>query len=113
MELARRVGLHAAGTEVTTCLGKDVLLVERFDRTAVRGERRMLVSALTMLGLDEMMGRHATYAALADLVRHRFTDPAATLRELFGRIVFNVCVGNTPTTTPATTLHSGTARHSA
>ena len=42
-----------------------------------------------------MMGRYATYPDLADLVRARFTDPAATLRELFGRIVLNVLVGNT------------------
>jgi len=95
MELARRVGLDVAGTEVTTSLGKDVLLVERFDRTSVPGQRRMLVSALTMLGLDEMMGRYATYPDIADLVRARFTDPVATLRELFARIVFNICVGNT------------------
>ncbi|MEO6500773.1 MAG: HipA domain-containing protein [Jatrophihabitantaceae bacterium] len=95
MELARRVGLDVPRTEVTTCLGRDVLLVERFDRTAISGQRRLLVSALTMLGLDEMMGRYATYPALADLIRQRFTDPAATLRELFARIVFNICVGNT------------------
>lgn len=95
MELARRVGLDVARTEVTTCLGRDVLLVERFDRTGVRGQRQMLVSALTMLGLDKMMGRYATYPALADRVRQRFTNPTATLRELFGRIVFSVCVGNT------------------
>lgn len=95
MELARRVGLDVAATEVVGCLGRDVLLVERFDRTKIAGQRRMLVSALTMLGLDEMMGRYATYPALADLVRHRFTNPATTLRELFSRIVFNICVGNT------------------
>lgn len=95
MELARTVGLNAARTTVTTCLGRDVLLVERFDRTEIPGQRRMFVSALTMLGLDEMMGRYATYHDLADLIRHRFTDPAATLQELFGRIVFNICVGNT------------------
>jgi serine/threonine-protein kinase HipA len=95
MELARRVGLDVPCVEVTTCLGRDVLLVERFDRTTVPGQRRLLVSALTMLGLDEMMGRYATYPALADLIRQRFTNPAATLRELFARIVFNICVGNT------------------
>jgi serine/threonine-protein kinase HipA len=95
MELARRVGLDVPRVEVTSCLGRDVLLVDRFDRVDGTGQRRMLVSALTLLGLDEMVGRYATYHALADLVRHRFTDPAATLRELFGRIVFNICVGNT------------------
>jgi serine/threonine-protein kinase HipA len=94
MELARRVGLDVAPVELTSSAGKDVLLVERFDRTA-GGERRLMVSALTILGLDEMGGRYATYADLADQVRARFTDPEATLRELFSRIVFNILVGNT------------------
>lgn len=95
MELARRVGLDVAGTEVIDCLGRDVLLVDRFDRTATRGQRRMLVSALTIFELDEMAGRYATYHGLADIIRGRFTDPARTLHELFSRIVFNVCVSNT------------------
>jgi serine/threonine-protein kinase HipA len=55
-----------------------------------------MVSALTILGLDEFTGaRYGSYAALADQMRRSFTDPAATLRELFARIVFNVLVGNT------------------
>src|SRR3546814_10321073 len=48
-----------------------------------------------MLGLDEMMARYASYQDLAEIVRHRFTDPSATLRELFARIVFNILCGNT------------------
>jgi serine/threonine-protein kinase HipA len=95
MELARRVGLDTSETRITSCLGKDVLLVRRFDRTDVPGQRRMLVSALTILGLDEMEARYATYPALADEIRRRFTDPKRTLRELYARIVFNVCIGNT------------------
>lgn len=94
MELAGRCGIDAAKSTATVSMGRDVLLVERFDRTD-SGSRRLIVSALTMLGLDEMLGRYATYPDLADLVRQRFTEPAATLRELFTRIVFNVCVGNT------------------
>lgn len=93
MELGRRAGLDVAGTEVTSSGGRDVLLVERFDRTAA-GDRRMLVSALTLFGLDEMNARYATYPEFADIIRARFTDPADTLRELFTRIVFNVCIGN-------------------
>jgi serine/threonine-protein kinase HipA len=95
MELARRVGIDVAFTEITSCLGRDVLLVERFDRTAVAGQRRLVVSALTMLGLHEMIGRYATYHDLADVIRERFANPEATLRELFSRIVFNICVSNT------------------
>lgn len=95
MELAKRVGINVAGTEVVESLGRDVLLVERFDRTAVVDERRMVVSALTLLGLDEMMARYATYPDLADVIRERFTNAKVTLRELFSRIVFNILVGNT------------------
>lgn len=94
MDLARRVGVTVPRTELVRCLDRDVLLVERFDRTAVPGQRRLMVSALTVLGLTEMTGRHATYPDLADEVRRRFTDPTQTLHELFRRIVFNVCVGN-------------------
>jgi serine/threonine-protein kinase HipA len=54
-----------------------------------------MVSALTMLGLAEMQARYASYGDLAELVRARFTEPRATLRELFGRMVFNVLIGNT------------------
>jgi len=94
MELARRAGIDAARVELTEALGKDVLLVERFDRPA-SGGRRALVSALTILGLDEWGGRYASYEALADEVRARFTEPKATLRELFSRLTFNVLAGNT------------------
>jgi serine/threonine-protein kinase HipA len=95
MELARRAGLDAAPTEVTRGAGKDVLLVERFDRPG-HGRRRHMVSALTILGLDDFTGaRYGSYAVLADQIRRSFTNPAATLRELFARIVFNVLVGNT------------------
>src|SRR3546814_2737221 len=48
-----------------------------------------------MLGLDEMMARYASYQDLAEIVRHRFTDPSAILRQLFARIVFNILCGNT------------------
>jgi serine/threonine-protein kinase HipA len=54
-----------------------------------------MVSALTLLELDEMMGRYASYQDLAEIIRARFTSPKATLRELYGRLVFNVLCGNT------------------
>ena len=37
MDLGKRVGLRVAGVELTAALGRDVLLVERFDR--VRGRQ--------------------------------------------------------------------------
>lgn len=94
MELARRAGLSAAPVELRQAMGRDVLLVERFDRVPGTGRRRALVSALTILELDELMARYASYADLAQIVRERFTDARATLRELFARITFNILVGN-------------------
>jgi serine/threonine-protein kinase HipA len=94
MELARRAGLRVAPVRLTSAHGRDVLLVERFDRPG-GGRRRAMVSALTMLGLDEAGARYGSYADLADEIRGRFTDPKATLHELFSRIVFNILCSNT------------------
>lgn len=94
MELARRAGLEVAPVKLEQALGKDVLLIERFDRLPGTGHRRAMVSALTVLGLDEMAARYASYEALAHQVRARFTDAPGTLRELFARLTFNILVGN-------------------
>ena len=94
MTLARRVGLSAAHVELTTALGKDVLLVERFDREP-DGTRRAQVSANTILALGERGYRDGSYCLLADKVRENFTEPDATLRELYSRITFNILTGNT------------------
>ena len=97
MWLARRISLDVAPVSLTQAAGRDVLLIERFDRIPTEGgwQRRAMVSALTLLGLDEMMARYASYEDLAEIVRHRFTRPAATLRELFSRLIFNILCGNT------------------
>lgn len=95
MDLARRVGINVAETTLTESIGRDVLVVERFDRSSTPGVRRMMVSALTILELPEHAARYATYPDLADTIKARFTDPKTTLRELFARIVFNICIGNT------------------
>lgn len=95
MELARRVGLRAAPVRLTTVLGRRVLLVERFDRVPGTNDRLAAVSALTILELHELAARWASYADLAQAIRARFTQPSATLHELFARITFNILVGNT------------------
>jgi serine/threonine-protein kinase HipA len=96
MRLADRVGLNVATVRLERAAGKDVLLVERFDRTAAAEgwRRRAMVSALTLFGYGELEARHASYETLAEIVRARFAEPQATLRELFGRLVFNVLTGN-------------------
>ncbi len=92
LELARRVGIDAPSSIITSSLGHEILLVERFDRPGA-GRRQMMVSGLTMLGLDEMNGRYATYPDLLDVLRRHGADPNVGKR-LFERIVFNVAIGN-------------------
>ena len=97
MRLAALSGLDVAPVKLAGAAGKDVLLVRRFDRNySDKGwTRKLMVSALTLQGLDEMMARYASYETLAEIIRHRFTNPKQTLRELFKRLVFNVLCGNT------------------
>lgn len=97
MRLAAEVGLQVAPVLLQHTVGRDVLLIERFDRLKVETgwQRRLMVSALTLFGLDEMMARYASYEELTDIIRQYFNEPKATLRELFGRLVFNIICGNT------------------
>ncbi|WP_372426163.1 type II toxin-antitoxin system HipA family toxin [Salinarimonas chemoclinalis] len=97
MRLAAHVGLDVAPVRLARAAGRDVLLVERFDRvpTADGLARRAMVSALTLLGLHEMTARYAAWEDLCEIVRSRFVNPRETLPELFARLVFNVLVGNT------------------
>jgi serine/threonine-protein kinase HipA len=75
--------------------GRDVLLVERFDRIPGTACRRAVLSALTLLGLPETSPQLAAYGDLSELIRRRFTAPKRTRRELFSRMVFNILCGNT------------------
>lgn len=97
MRLAEFAGLNVAPVKLTKAANRDVLLIERFDRV-VKGDkwaRRLMVSALTLFGLDDMMARYASYETLAEIIRHRFSNPRRTLKELFSRLVFNILCGNT------------------
>lgn len=97
MRLAACAGLNVAPVLLRHTAGKDVILIERFDRIRSHAEwqRRLMVSALTIFGLDEMMAKYASYEDLTDIIRQRFDAPKETLRELFGRLVFNIICGNT------------------
>ena len=97
MRLADRAGIHVAPVKLVKALGRDVLLVERFDRSPTEGGwvRHGVVSALTLLGLDETEARYASYEEFATLIRHRFANPNANLAELFSRLTFNILCGNT------------------
>ncbi len=97
MRLAKEAELNVAPVKLTKAANKDVLLVERFDRVVSKEgwARKSIVSALTLFALDDMMARYASYETLAEIIRHRFTNPKETLRELFCRLTFNILCGNT------------------
>jgi len=97
MRLGALAGLSIAPVRLTQAMGKDVLLVERFDRVHADAgwARKAMVSALTLFEMDEMMAPYASYEVLAELIRHRFANPARDLRELFARLSFNILCGNT------------------
>lgn len=97
MRLAKLAKLDVAEVQLVQSSHKDVLLIERFDRIPTQSgwERRCMVSVLTLLGLNELMARYASYETLAEIIRHDFRNARDTLKELFSRIVFNILVGNT------------------
>jgi len=71
-------------------------LTERFDRTAT-DERIHFASAMTLLdrndGDDASSG--ASYLEIAEVLVRLGADPGEDLRQLWRRIVFNICISNT------------------
>lgn len=94
IELARRCGLEVSDARVIESLGRDVLLIERFDRLPGH-RRRHVVSGLTMLGFDALLdARYGSYPDLLDVLREWGRAPQDAGRVLFERVVFNVAIGN-------------------
>ena len=94
--LAKNAGINVAETKVLEINDKHhTLLSRRFDRT-VDGKRIHFASAMTLLGLND--GDNATtghgYIDIVDFIISGCTDVDANLRELFRRVAFNICVGN-------------------
>lgn len=98
MHLARLAGIDTADVSLQRVADKQVLLVERFDRTP-GGGRRLIVSARTLLqnraAEESTRMAYDSYPLLAEEIRTRFAEPTVTMRELFTRITFNVLCGNT------------------
>lgn len=99
LALAQECGLRVARHRIETVAGKDVLLVQRFDRTLTADGylRHRMVSGLTALGAEDSHGDRAkwSYLLLADELRRRSARSAQDLEELFRRMVFNALISNT------------------
>lgn len=93
LELARRAGVNVPESKVVSSLGKEVLLVKRFDRDG-KGGRRHVVSGLTMSQTDEMYARYVSYPQILDVLRMYAKDATQPGPELFRRIAMNIAISN-------------------
>ena len=93
LELARRAGICVPESRVVSSLGKEVLLVKRFDRDGTGG-RRHVVSGLTMSQTDELYARYVSYPQILDVLRLYAKDATQPGPELFRRIAMNIAISN-------------------
>ena len=96
MQLAAECGLNVPALDFRCVLGRDIYLIERFDRVPHGNwlERRPFASGLTMLGAHESEVSRYSYADLAGAIRQHGTQVREDLHELFRRMVFNILVTN-------------------
>ena len=95
-QLAVEAGIKVAETKVISTGSKyHTLLSRRFDR-GEEGQRIHFASAMTLLGLSD--GDNASngygYLDIVDFIIQHCTDVQANLQELYRRVAFNICIGN-------------------
>jgi serine/threonine-protein kinase HipA len=95
--LAEKAGIHAAQTKVlSTDERHHTFLSKRFDRNE-QGARIHFASAMTLLGFTD--GDNATtgrgYLDIVDFIIQHCCDVEANLQELYRRVAYNICIGNT------------------
>ena len=95
-QLATRAGIKTARTRVLR--SDDVyhtFISERFDRVG-EGKRIHFASAMTLLGLQD--GDNASsgygYLDIVDFILRHSGDTEQNLRDLYRRVAFNICIGN-------------------
>ena len=95
--LAKEAGIQVSATRVIPSGEKyHVLLSRRFDRT--ESFRRIhFASAMSMLGLQDgdNFSTGKGYLDIVDFILQGCADVEKNLRELYRRVAFNICVGNT------------------
>ena len=95
--LAKKAGITVAHTKTLLINDKHhTLLSKRFDRTP-DGKRVHFASAMTLLGLND--GDNASsgfgYLDIVDFIIQQCFDVEHNLKELFRRVAFYICIGNT------------------
>jgi serine/threonine-protein kinase HipA len=96
MWLAGQCSIRVPAVKMVEAMGKDVLLVERFDRThtEIGTKRRFMISGLTALQLHETESLLSSYLDLAGFIRRFAKDAIQDNFQLFRRMMFNILIGN-------------------
>lgn len=94
LTLAEKAGLNVQRWELTTALGKAVLLLKRFDRTG-GGQRIPFLSAMTMLNANDGESNEYSYLDLAEIIRTKGVNVTNDMKELWHRMLFSVLISNT------------------
>lgn len=94
--LAIKAGINVASTRIVPGMDKHhILLSRRFDRT-IDGKRIHFASAMSLLGFSD--GNNYAdgygYPDIADFIIKACTNAESNLKELYRRIAFSICIGN-------------------
>ena len=99
LEVARTAGLPAASASLDVIAGRDVLVVERYDRTA-DGQRSHQEDFCQALGLMPIAKYETPYEhptrlrRIAALLSEHSPDPVRVRRDLLRQVTYNVAIGN-------------------
>lgn len=98
LQLAKQCGINTARSRIEVVGGKDVLLVQRFDREKTsRGYvRARMVSGLTLLRAEDSVQQRErwSYMAMVEELRRVVAEPKRDAAELFRRMCFNALTSN-------------------
>lgn len=93
--MGRHCGINTAKTRLLEGNKYHILLSKRFDRTA-EGKRLHIASAMTLIGLEDGCNANTGngYLDIVDFILQHSANADNDLRELYRRVAFNICIGN-------------------
>lgn len=96
MKLAALAGIHVAPIDCVSVVGRDVYLIERFDREIVGNfqEKKHFLSALTVCKFFEFGHNQWSYASVCQGIDKISNNPQSDKEELYKRMIFNILVNN-------------------
>jgi serine/threonine-protein kinase HipA len=92
LDMAAQVGIETPENHLETIAGRNVLIVDRFDRFA-NGRRRGYMSAMTALEATD--GDLRSYLDIAAVLEEKSLQATAELAQLWRRIAFSILISNT------------------